>query len=256
MSGAKAKFARRVSVAVLVLDDFTDQVLSGPAIQVSVPGMVGKPIRKSDGYFVFTSDQGPVRQVEVQSMFYARETVDVDPAQLNPLHPVVRIRLKPNRRYAMAGSATCLEGSAEPGSEVRLIHGSHPHPLRLLYDYSNKQREISIFDPEKRELSGKVLAIQGKDQKEPEIFRILEMTDREQGVCLIDRDLKHDYKKIGAAIYPVYMARADEQGEYFLFLKDLSEKESLCTVQAVGRKTVRRELSLAANRTNRLDLTK
>lgn len=254
MSGAKAGFACRVAVAVLVLDDFTDQVLKGPAIEVSVPGMIGKPIRKSDGYFVFTTEHGPIRQIEVRSMFYVREIVDVDLTRLNPLQPVVRIRLKPNRRYGMAGSATCLEGRAEPGSEIRLIYGNHPYPLRLLYDYHNEQRVIHLFDPEKRELSGKVLAIQGKEYPEPEIFRILEMTDREQGVCLIDRNLKKDYKKIGAVVHPVFMTHADEQGDYCLFLKDLNEKEEICTVQAAGVKTVRREWSLTANKMNRLDL--
>jgi hypothetical protein len=71
MSGAKAKFARRVAVAVLVLDDFTDRVLSGLAIQVSVPGMVGKPIRKSDGYFV------PPNQCVLRNINYYYDTISV-----------------------------------------------------------------------------------------------------------------------------------------------------------------------------------
>ncbi len=261
MERRSGNISRRLSVAVLVLDDFTDRVLSGSAIQVRVTGLPVKPIRKSDGYFVFTADQGPIRQIEVDSLFYEKEIVAVVPEELNPLYPVVKIRLKPNRQYALPGAVTCLEGLAEQGSEIRVIHTSHPQPWKLLYDYEKDsregEREIRLFHPEKKDLSGRILAIQGKDQKEPEIFRVLEMRDREQGVCLLTKALSKAYKKISTAIFPVYTTRADENGGFFLLLPGLTGKEpGRCRVQAIGVQTVQVECDLMPGKTNRLDLRK
>jgi hypothetical protein len=252
---------RRVSVAVLVLDDFTDRVLSGAAIQVRATGLPAKPIRKSDGYFVFTTDQGTIRQIEVDSLSYEKEIVTVEPEALNPLHPVIKVRLKPNRQYASPGAVTCLEGRAEPGCEIRVIQTSNPQPLKLLYDYEKTggeaEREIRIFHPEKKDLSGRTLAIQSQDQKEPEVFRVLEMTDREQGVCLLTKALSKAYKKIGAMIFPVYTTRANEKGEFFLLLPGLTGREpGRCRVQAVDKKTIQVESDLTPGKTNRLDLLK
>lgn len=252
---------RRVTVAVQVLDDFTDRVLSGSAVQVHAIGLTAKPIRKSDGYFVFTADQGPIRQIAVESLFYEKEIVELDPEALNPRHPVLKIRLKPNRRYTAPEPVAGLEGEAEPGSEIQVIYVSHAQPLKLLYDYeqsdAEKTREIRIFDPEKKDLSGRTLSILSKDQDEPEIFHIVEMTDREQGICLLSKPLSKPYKKIGAAVIPVYTTRTDEHGQYFLFLPGLTgKKPGLCRVQAVGTKTVRVEKELTPGRVNRLDLLK
>lgn len=261
MERRNGNLIRRVAVAVLVLDDFTDRILSGSAIQVRATGLPAKPIRKSDGYFVFTTDQGQIRQIEVESIFYDKEIVIVEQEKLHPLHPVVKVRLKPNRRYAMPGSVTSLEGQAEPGSEIRVIYTSHPQPLKLLYDYGKNggeaEREIRLFHPEKKDLAGRTLAIQSKEQKEPELFRVLEMTDSEKGVCLLTQALSKEYKKIGTTIFPVYTTRADKKGEFFLLLPGLKGKEPCpCRVQAVGQKTVRAESRLTPGQTNRLDLLK
>lgn len=250
---------RRVAVAVQVLDDLTDQVLSGSAVQVRAVGLPARPIRKSDGYFVFTTDHGPIRQIAVESLFYKTEVVALEPGTLLPGHPVLKVRLKPNRRYTAAEPITGLEGRAEPGAEIRVIDLSHPQPLKLLYDYVPRgreaAREIKLFDPEKKDLSGRMLAMLHKEQKEPEVFQVLETADREQGLCYLRRPLGRAYKKAGATVVPVHAARADERGEYFLFLPGLAEgRPGRCLVQAIGEKAVRIERDLTPGKINRLDL--
>lgn len=259
MERKNGRLTSRVTVVVQVLDDFTDRVISGSAVQVRAVGLMAKPIRKSDGYFVFTADQGPIRQIAVESLFYEKEIVTLEPKALNPRHPVLKIRLKPNRRYTAPEPMTGLEGRAEPGSEIQVIYSSHPQPLKLLYDYKydgrEKGREIRLFHPEKKDLSGRTMAILSKEHPEPELFHILEMTDREQGICRLSKALSRSYKKIGATVLPVYTTRTDEEGNFFLFLPGLTGKKTVpYRIQAVGAKTVLMEPKLTQGIINRLDL--
>jgi hypothetical protein len=255
---ARSGIERRVSAAILVIDDFTDKILQGSAVQVRGTGLIGPPIRKNDGYFVFMTDQGPLNRVEVESFCYSRCESEVDTATLDPAFPVVKIRLQPNRNYSVPGGVTCLEGKAEARAEVRVILEQSAQPLKLLYDYekSADNRVLNLYDPENKDLAGKTLAIRGKDAGEPEIFHLLSLTDREQGAYRLAEPLAKGYKKAGAVILPVSTARADTEGNFFLLLRGLEGTEAAtCRVQVAGAKLSSREISLTPGRVNQIDLS-
>lgn len=251
----------QVSLAVLVLDDFTDQVLKGASVQIKASGLPGRPIRKGDGYFVFTSDQGEIRQIEVESPFYQKAVVKIEPEQLHLRRPVIKIRLQPNKRYAAPKALTYLEGQAQPGSEIQVIPQEPLHVLKLLYDYENEgpegTREIHLFQGEKKDLAGKTFGIRGKGQEEAELFRIWEMTDQEQGSCVLEKPLGRTYKKAGTTVFPVYVAKAEESGAYFLWLQGLEGKAPCpCRILNDGEKGLSSwDMDLKPGQGNRLDLT-
>ena len=248
----------QVAVAVQVIDDFNEKVLSGAAVRVRIPGSPAKPIRKSEGYFVFTAGDREIRQILVESPLYHTALVDIEPGRLNPKHPVLKVRLQPNRLYAAPGGVTCLEGKAGPGWEIRVIPEGG-QTLKLLYDYDPKGegdgRTISLFQAEKKDLSGKRLAIRGKEQEAPEVFQVMEMTDREQGTCLMGEALKKGYKKAGASLFPVYTTTADEKGDYYLLLPGLEGKDDCpCRVRAAGAgKETEAVIMVKPGRNNRAD---
>jgi len=219
----------RVALAVLVIDDFNNKILKGSSVQVKITDVPEKPIRKQDGYFVFTGDLETIQQIEVESPLYYKAVIKVAPKRLNPLHPVLKIRLQPNRLYGVPGGVTFLEGRGLPGTEIQVILENRAQQMKLLYDYSRENkdnsREIRLFQAAKKDLAGKYLAISGKEQQDPEIFQILEMTDPEQGVCILTEALSSDYKKTGTTIFPVYTAKTDDRGEYYLLLPGLEGKE-------------------------------
>ena len=249
----------RVAVAVLVIDDFNDKILSGSAVQVRIVGLPDKPIRKSDGYFVFTTGRNEIRQIEVESHFYHKAVINLEPGKLNPQRPVLKVRLQPNRLYAAPGNVTFLEGRAKPDSEIQVIPEIHHQNLKLLYDYQKdgktEDREISLFQAEKKDLAGKNLAIREKEQKEPEVFQILETTDQEQGTFLLAEALSKGYKKAGTTILPVYTTKADARGEYFLLLPGIEGKEACpCRIRCLADKETTIKATLTPGQGNRQDL--
>ncbi|MDR0469238.1 MAG: hypothetical protein LBH09_04625 [Peptococcaceae bacterium] len=249
----------QVAVAVQVIDDFNDKVLTGAAIQVRIAGGGAKPVRKQDGYFVFLAGQKEIRQIEVESPLYHKAVVDIELRRLNPLRPVLKVRLQPNRLYAVPGGATYLEGKAEPGSLIHVIPETRQQTLKLLYDYekggAGEGREIRLFRADKKDLSGKHLAIRAKEQEEPEVFQVLEMSDPEQGTCVIAAALGKGYKKAGAEILSVYTATADSRGDYYLLLPGLEGKDTCdCRVKVATGKAKTVTTQVKPGQGNRLDL--
>jgi len=248
----------RVAAAVLVIDDFTDRLVSGSSIRMRVPGSSVKPIRKADGFFVFTTGAREIRQIEVESPVYHRALIDLESQRLNPGRPVLRVRLQPNRLYAASGKVTAIEGKAGPGDVIQVAPASFPQSLKLLYDYTRDGDDggltICLFPSEKKELSGKYLSIRTKEQAEAEVFRVLEPVDREQGLYALAEALKKDYKKAGASICPVFVTTADEKGEYFFLLPGPEGQEPFpCVVSCTGRKLKSLTADLLPGQVNRVD---
>jgi hypothetical protein len=224
---------------------------------VRIAGSTAKPIRKRDGYFVFTAGAHELRQIVVESPLYHKAVVDIGPDRLDPRHPVLKVRLQPNRLYGTPGGVTFIEGEAEPDSLVHVMPEIRQQFLKLLYDYENDGdgdgREIRLFQAEKKDLSGKYFAIRAKEQEEPEVFHVLEMPDPEQGTCSLAAALRQGYKKAGAEILPAHTAKADSQGSYYLLMPGLEGKEDcLCRVKPAGGRAV--ETRIKPGQGNRLDL--
>ena len=253
----------RVAVALLIIDDFTDKIISGAALQVRATGLPDKPIRKNDGHFVFTEGNNVITQIEIESPIYHKAVVKLEPGGLEPGRPVLKVRLQPNRHYAAPGGATYLEGLAPPAGEIRVIPETRQHLFRLLYDYdqtgADQGREIHLYHAAKKDLAGKQLAIFAKARPEPELFQVLETSDREKGICQLAGALNHTYQKAGTTIYPVYATKAGPTGEYFLYLPGLEGKEPCpCRVQyaAAGAGAGQtRQVELNPGQGNRLDFT-
>jgi hypothetical protein len=247
-----------VALAVLVIDDFNDKVLSGPAVQVKVTDSADKPIRKQDGYFVFLAGKNEIRQIEVDAHFYNKEIVQIEPWMLQDRRPILRVRLRPNRMYALPGGATVLEGKAAPGSEIQAIPETRAKALKLLYDYEKGKgegREIHLFQSDKKDLAGKRFAVRGKEGDEPEVFHVMEMTDVESGACMMAEPLQKEYKKAGTSIFPVCTAKADEKGEYFLLLPGVEGKEACpCQIRISAAKGKTANVELTPGQSNKVDL--
>ncbi len=241
----------RASLAVLVLDDYTGRVLKDSGILVSVEG-AARPVRKSEGYYVFLNLSQRMAALTVKSDRYAPEQRLVDLEALGGRDPVLKIRLKPSRRYPLPQGTTSLLGRAEPGSEVRILCSHTQKHFRLLYDYERDrdQKEIQIFNPEKSDLDGKILSINNKGQ---ELVHVQSTKDRENNVYIMDKALEKDYKKVGTKIVPVFVTKADELGEYFIPLWNLGDEDVGCQCEMWGSSTVTKAITLEIGKMNQLD---
>lgn len=248
------RLSRRVSIALLAVDDFTDQMIIGQGVVAKRPLLGHKAIAKSDGYHIFTNCGGSVT-VEVTAPCFHPEQVEVETDGLDPLFPLVKVRLKPNRLYVLPPGAICLSGRAEPGAAIRLTHENDPKPLKLLYDYSKKKdgERIFLFHPPGQDIDGKRFAIRDKAEG-LEHFRVGGRLEDKDGAYRMDAPLKKDYKKIGTAVFPVYTTRVDDEGRYFLPLWNPGGDAFECVIQSVGNETVEKKITVGRRKETVVDL--
>ena len=86
---------------------------------------------------------------------------------------------------------------------------------------------------------------------------VLDRLEEVEGGCLLAAPLSRDCKKAGATVLPIFTAEADQNGRYFLPLRDLAVKSYTCRVlwAPPGRSWREETLELEPGRVTRLDLS-
>lgn len=207
---------RRVSLVVMGIDDFTNQIVQDASLQVWIPGQL-RPVRKTAGYYVFLDcPREPVSVKLSAPVFYEVEiTVDLQQAREEPL--IMRVRLHPNGRYPFPRGVFLLEGSAAPGSTIQVLGGSSPS-VKLMADYRKEDsgKRLQLFQPDGFCLDGKLFEICTKDDSSAEQFRIVQQSEEEMFCCCLAHPLQKTYKKVQTRIRPVAETNADAEGQYLL----------------------------------------
>jgi len=244
----------KASLVVLVIDDFTGRVIADGSVQVSVEG-AGKPIRKTDGHYVFINLKQDKVQLSVTGANYLPEKRYIDLCGIDRIAPVIKIRVKPGRSYPLQKSMAALSGKAEPFSEIRIICDNIQKYYRLLYDYDPEKNmtEISIFNPENADMDGKILLIRDKEEENGELVHIVDTKSREDSIYLLDKPLSNTYKKMGTRLLPIYTCKCDENGEYFITLYNTGIQELNCRCEMLGSRNIKHNITLECAKSGRLD---
>lgn len=244
----------RASLVVLVIDDFTGKVISDGSVIVSIADG-SKPIRKADGYYVFVNVNQQQIHLTVSADYYITEKRIIDMTAIDRVAPVVKIRVKPNRNYPLQKSMTAIYGKAEPHSEIRILCDNIQKYYRLLYDYDpeKNKREISIFNPDKTDLDGKLLLIKDKEETDGELIRIVDTKSREDNLYLLDKEAETGYKKLGTRLLPIFTHTCDESGEFFITLYNTGVQELSCQCEMLGSTNVKQSVTVESGKSSRLD---
>lgn len=226
----RGRIRRKVALAVMVIDDLTGKPIHCPDLTLVCRETRTKAICKPDGYYVFLDCNVVVLTVEVTAWAYHPAVLAVELAQLSPLHPAIKIRLTPNRRYAIPANTTCLEGTAPPESQIFVHCENSPKPLRLLYDYEKGSREIQIYDPAGQNHEGRTLALLSKGKQQLQHLTLGDVTSEEGGYQLT-KPLESNHPKAGTTLLPVSAVTADQYGTFFLPLPPLAVQIYDCHIQ-------------------------
>jgi hypothetical protein len=241
----------RASLAVLIIDDYTNKVISDGSVQVLVEG-AKKPIRKAEGYYIFLNLEQKQAELTVKSDRYVTEKRSINLEDLSPKEPILKLRVKPGKNYSLPKGTTIICGTAEPGSEIRVICDNIQKFYRLLYDYDREenQEQIHIYNPENTDMDGKMLC--AKSESSCETFAIFLTADRENNGYRLEKPLENSYKKAGTKIYPVFVTKADDTGEYFLPIWSIGDEAGSCLCEMNGSKKESRTINLEAGKMNHL----
>lgn len=205
----------KASLAVLVLDDFTGRRLRGAGVRVCVQGARG-PIYKPEGYYVFTNLTMEEQVVCVEAWGYTRESCQVRLSRLDPLCPVIKVRLKPDRTYRLPEGTTVVEGSTWPESQIRLFLSRPEEGQRVLYDCQKGDRIIRIYNPEKQDQAGRIFFLTDRQGQVREEICIQNALESEEDAYELKSPLENGYQKAQARLIPVHQVMSDQTGSFFL----------------------------------------
>ena len=229
---------KRVSLVVQVLDDVTNKMIYGSMLQVELESGE-KPIQKSEGYYVFVNVQNPSVCLRITSHQFVPYEETIQLVDLNPLEPLVKVRLKPNRFYPFPQSITCLEGKVRAGAQVRVLYQDTTEYLRLIRDYTGKQdTHLYIFNPSKQDLEGKWFQIVDSETDKKEDFDIGKLQKGSEDCYELSQVMEHSYQKHSSRIYPVACVTADKEGCFFMTLPFLEKEHTKVIIQVTGRKKI------------------
>lgn len=241
----------QVSMAVLLIDDFTDRIVSSSALRVSVPNGAS-PIKKEGGFLVFTNLATPAAQVIVEGPGYCREAQTIDLETLDRINPVVRIRIKPDRTYVLPDHAARVLAFLPANATLFMMDENGSDGKRLLADYEKGSKEIRLFHDDSRELEGKFCCVVDKN-KRYELVRLGSLKDRETGTYSLEQAPEFSYKKTDTKIFPVSLIGGDRETEYFLPLPVVGEEASYTCILQRGDSHTQTQVTLKPGRENRLD---
>lgn len=215
-----------VSIVLVPIDDFTDEVIIDKAIDIKIEGNdMKRPIKKKEGFFVFTNINEKNIVITIKSYSFNPAKLEIDIEKLNKLNPVVKVRLKPNSEYKLPKGITCLNGKTEPNTTLKIIYRCKNNLFMLFEDNVKGDSKLKIYNPLNIDLEGKSFFIGEKSNKEKEEFNIIDFNE-ENNMYLLDRQLKKSYKKEVCEILKIDYIDVFEDGRFFFLLKNFTHEQS------------------------------
>lgn len=240
---------KKVSLALLPIDDFTDRIITGSQLHVYIKEGNIPSIRKPDGYHIFCDLAGSEAEICMEGPLYQRKVLKLPLGQGEP--NIYRVRILPSVSYPLSQGTTIVKGVLPKNSELRLIFPGQRKGCKLLYDYDPDvhKEELCLFRPYEMSLEGKTLCISGKDG----IFEFLRVSDQRGNSCVLEQPLSKAYQKSGTGVYPVYEAAAGEDGSVYLPIGNLAGEETcVCILRTAGGEEKTCEIVLTAGRESRI----
>lgn len=247
------RFKTKVSLVVSPIDEFTAEPRSGGNINIFLENHPGKPIRKADGYFVFTDLPEGTYHVSVQSDVYLNEGITVDLEKINPAAPVVFLALKPNSSYPFPEGTTLIravlrdsKGNAIRGARVKAVVLSLSCAKAKLAQGGLKKgsREMCLVNVAGKVSVGNKFLITEKEEVRSEYCEIAGVLGEPQCFTVAEA-LQQDHSR-GALLMPVTETRTDHKGEFVVYFRNSKAKQFDVKLEfSYENKTVISELKLA-----------
>ena len=254
-SGAGSRFLREVSLVLYVIDDFTIAPAPPERITVYMAGGAS-PIKKADGYFVFTDLPAGDYEIILNALEYQPRKLkihlgggadegDGKTAQTEDCQ-VITVRMLPGPAYRFGGRTARMAGWARAGALIRAVYTPESGGPRLLYDYQGGPF-IRIFWADVKNLDGRMFMIGGR-----EYFTGAQTVDEDERVYRLEHPLEGSYKKGKADLKPAAATMADGAGQFFLAAAGVGQEELACRLDD-GENT--RDIRLKAGEITTVDLT-
>jgi len=260
----RVKFSTKVSLVVCPVDDYSAVPKSGGNINVFLSEHPGRPVRKADGYFVFTGLPPGSYHVVVQSDVYLNEIIEVALERIDPAEPILHISLKPNSAYPFPAGSTLIRaalrdsgGNPAPGAKLRatLLSASCARAKTAQGGMKKGLQEINLTGEAGKIAVGDIFLISDQEEVCSEyctITGVLKETHKYQ----VAEPLRYDHKR-GVLLLPVVETRADQRGEAVAYFRNIKEKKFDVKVEFSYENKIRtEELTMTEGEVNYLGVIK
>lgn len=257
MGSIREQISIQVSLVIAAVDDFTGRPVSGSQLHVWIDGE-RPPVAKEGGYYIFTNLRTAHPVIHLAGpVFHRQEIVLDEKKRMQYEGKVLKVRMIPNRSYPVPRGTTCVQGHAAPGSTVLAYNKTLKEPFKLLYPYTAGQEEIRIFHPDEMDLEGKSFCIRNKEGTQQELLQIARQPAafETSGLYQLYLPLAHSYRKIGTVIYPVYVSKADQSGDFYLPAAGIDTDTAVFVFWMEGSEQRQKEIKLQSGKVNLLSDT-
>lgn len=207
----------RLSKVILLRDAFSGEALTGGMQIRTFQG--DRPVLKPGGYCLFINMAAEEFDVEIESPVYQTRRLLL---RADHGEEVEEVFLYPSAAYPLKNHTTVVLGNVRPGSVLRFHLEEEADECRLLCDYQEEEKQISIFT--KKKPGSRIWFIKNREKKAGEYFQIRPpFSGSEQ--CRLTKPLKTGYRKRETSLYPAYECIADENGDFYLPLDRLRDRK-------------------------------
>ena len=209
-----SKLSRRaltvVSMAVELIDDVTGEPVRGSNARAWIEGLK-PPIKKTDGWFVFTGLSKGKYVISAEGGTYTRKDIPFE--FKGGTVETLRIRLHPNKLYKPPTDCIRIEGKAAPERKIYIYSEDKNTVLKILSPCEGGTDRASLFGTGAYGVEGRLLRFKGKTGN-GEILRAKKLLEGENAEYELESVLKGDYPKVGTSVSIVTETRADAKGEF------------------------------------------
>lgn len=240
-------------------------------------------MKKEGGLLVFaesgrgTADGGSVKEkgeefirIRLESPVFLSEELTLSSS---PENLPVCLRLRPNKAYPASSRAAVLYGHCAPGAELFFVFDAPKTGVgdgsekRLISDVSPDAQVMEIYHPGRNSLEGEWIEMEYGGCRERLFLGRTEASGRKRPDTgkyrLCGQRVEKTYPRLETVLRLVYFTRADQQGEYVFYFRQVPEGKAcgrIC-VQAAengqglyAKRKTEQEITVVQGERVRLDL--
>lgn len=206
---------RKAAAAILPIDGFTGQPLKGDSVRIRMEDK-GSSVRKENGFVVFWDNGSRKRRLLVESPHFYKEEVWLDMDRLGQKwQPAYPVWLRPAGSYPYPSSIPLREGTAIPGTLIRLPQEQTSGLIRLLPPAPGQGAlSLRLDVPDLLYMEGRTLFLRSRENGQSQYVTIWEERSRSLGLYELEMPPAVEFSFADTEILLVAETFSDEKGQY------------------------------------------
>lgn len=232
---------KTVSLVLRIFNDYDMNEVKNP--QITLNGIKRKKISKAGGYNVYVGLEERKYEIGVQHQEFINKNITVDLKKLDPLNPVVNLRLKPLAESFYESGGAVIKLSSQKGDEMIRAYIEDSPIGELTKDVDENKGIIYIQKYFNDIMFGDILFLEDEDKGE-----FVEVLSVEKNKCKITDKLKNSHPQ-GTKIKRAFESQCDSKGNGLVYFNNLIKKKNKINI-LLGEEWEKIEVDIDSFNTN------